>query len=510
MKFLLLLLSSSMISYSFLFSQAGKEDQMIINSLNAQFKLNKYDKVVAVMQFNKDTILVSGYLGDSTFNAPKNVVLQTLDGGTNWQKIYFKGDAMIYTTHYKKEGKVWMGGSDEYIHYSNDYGTSWTVKPKPFDPVNRIYSIFMTDSLNGIAGGLSNGLAITRDNWQTAKQIPSPLDQNKFRIIENSARNDISKVQILDSIILINQNNHIYYSALHPIAWKAFNVPTNNFSVNQSKKTIDLYSIGNKVYVLDASLDLLASYIKADEFTGELPEKKDSVDLSAFLSSKIKLVHIKAVKYDFDKVAEGCIPVNLYKENEKNLTIQNPASFSAFKNALAACNPYEQPVAESFKFSEPDLADYFNYYNKLKAQRQEEKAWGGDFTNLINLDQNLFLDPKQTIAHLDQRLLDTVYRKFSIYPFSFMFQEPYMIVDVVNSQSDTLKITSKYANLFSLPWTIEYKGASFETYDPNITLLLKKSLPQGFNYFDKLFAGELIYRLIEQRLINEMKYIKDN
>jgi hypothetical protein len=77
---------------------------------------------------------------------------------------------------------------------------------------------------------------------------------------------------------------------------------------------------------------------------------------------------------------------------------------------------------------------------------------------------------------------------------------------VINNNSDTLKITSKNSNLFSLPWTIEYKDRSFRTYDPRITELLRVTLPKGFNYYDKLFAGELIYKLIEQRIISEMTY----
>lgn len=36
--------------------------------------------------------------------------------------------------------------------------------------------------------------------------------------------------------------------------------------------------------------------------------------------------------------------------------------------------------------------------------------------------------------------------------------------------------------------------------------LISGSYQKGANYYDKLFAGELIYKLIEQRIINEMIY----
>ncbi|WP_153799501.1 WD40/YVTN/BNR-like repeat-containing protein [Foetidibacter luteolus] len=482
-------------------------DDMIANSLKSKFTLSQYDKLGNIMQFNKDTFLISGYLADnSTYNTPKNVVFQTFDGGKNWKKNHFKGDAWIYNTHFQEDGKVWMGGSDEYIHYSSDYGTTWAVKPKPFNPINRVLSIYMTDSLNGIAGGLHNGLAITNDNWQTTKQIPSPLDQNKFSITKNSARNRIDKVQIVDSTILIDQNDHIYYSKLNQIDWRTFNIPTRNFCVNQSKKSIELYSIRNKVYVLDSKLNLLETYIQPEDIELYESQQNGKIDVASFLSSNIKLTSIKAVKFDFDKMSGGCIPFALYKENSKGLKVKNSESFSALCNILTTCEDYEKPIAQSFKFSEQDVADYFSYYNKLKAIRQEEKVWGGDFTYLLNIDNNLFLNPNKTIDTINQQLLDTVYKTFSLYPFSFTDNEPYIIVNVVNNKSDTLKITSKNSSLFSLPWTIEYKGHSFETYDTRVTELLKSTLPKGFNYYDKLFAGELIYRLIEQRIINEMTY----
>jgi hypothetical protein len=506
MKTIILILTI-VTSFTHLFGQSGLTDEMIANSLKSKFTLSENDKLDNIMQFNKDTFLISGYLSDnSTYNTPKNVVFQTFDGGKNWKKFYFKGDAWIYNTHFQKDGKVWMGGSDEYIHFSNDYGTTWTIKPKPFDPINRVLSIYMSDSLNGIAGGLQNGLAITNDNWRTTKQIPSPLDQHKFSITNNSSRNRIDKVQIVDSVILINQNDHIYYSKLNPIEWDAFNIPTINFSVNQSRKTIELFSVRNKVYVLDSKLHLLETYIEPKDALMNQSSTNEKVDISSFLASEIKLIKIEAVKFDFDKMSGGCMPFALYKENAKGLKVNNAESFSELKMILTTCETFKRPLAQSFKFSDQDYDDYHNYYNKIKLQRQEEKSWGGDFTYLLNIENNLFLNPNKTIDTLSQQLLDTVYKTFTYYPFLFTETEPYVIINVVNHKSDTLEITSKNSNLYSLPWTIEYKEHSFETYDTRITELLKATLPNGFNYYNKLFAGELIYRLIEQRIINEMSY----
>jgi hypothetical protein len=53
-----------------------------------------------------------------------------------------------------------MGGSDNIIHYSDDFGETWESRIEPFNPSDRVLLIFMVDSLFGVAGGLSNGLAI--------------------------------------------------------------------------------------------------------------------------------------------------------------------------------------------------------------------------------------------------------------------------------------------------------------------------------------------------------------
>lgn len=220
-----------------LYAQPGEADNILLKNLISKFPISEHDHFDNIMRFNKDTILISGYLSDKMgFN---DIVYQTFDGGKNWRKNRFQGDGWMYDAHFLNDGKIWMGGSDEYVHFSTDYGTTWSRMPNPFKVRNRVLSIYMSDSLNGIAGGLDNGLAVTNDNWKTTTQIPSPFDQNKYSVLKNSARKRIDKVQIIDSMILIDQNDHIYYSTLDSVYWKAFNVPVRNFSVNQIKKRLN-------------------------------------------------------------------------------------------------------------------------------------------------------------------------------------------------------------------------------------------------------------------------------
>ncbi|HYV92662.1 MAG TPA: hypothetical protein VE978_12780 [Chitinophagales bacterium] len=489
------------------FAQSSWTNDSLVNSLKQKFALTEYDKIDNVMQFNNDTALISGYLSDNvTYNTPKNVVYQTYDRGKNWKKIHFKGDAWIYDTHFEKDGKVWMGGSDEFVHYSVDYGTTWAKKPKPFNPTDRILTIYMTDSLNGIAGGLNNGLALTNDNWETTRQIPTPLDQNKFNILKNSARDRVEKVQIVDSFILINQNEHIYFSKLKSIEWQPFNIPTTDFATNRQDQTIKLYSIGSKVYLLDHKLNLIKTYItEEDDFFKQAVNavNNDNIDIVSFTSIGIKTIKIKAVEYDLDKMSRGGRQFPLHKENIMEMKINEGENILTL---LTTSNVYFKPLLQSFSFNQQDFDNYDDYYSQIKEKIKEEKAWGGDFTSQLSIENGYFMNPQKTMSNLNQSLLDTVYKTFSLYPFSFENDEPYIVLNIINNNSDTLKITSQNSNLFSLPWTVEYKGRSFQTYDTRITYFLRAILPKEYNYYDKLFAGELIYRLIEQRTINELEY----
>ncbi len=500
------------LNWTFLIAQSNsinslRTDEKLISQLKKQFTLTEYDNADIVMSFNKDTFLVVGYLSDfSIGNSPKNVVYRTMNGGTTWELIKFKGDAWIYNTHFQKDGKVWMGGSDEFVHYSNDYGTTWVKMPKPFKPYDRVLSIYMTDSINGVVGGLNNGLAITNDNWQTTQQIPSPLNQNKFTITENSSRNRVEKIIIFDSLVLISQSDHIYFSNLNPIVWNEFNIPVSDFSVDKLNNQLSIHSLGNKVYILSSKLDLIKTYTKPCDYLAFKKFENIQISFADFLSSKKIILNIKAVKFDFDKMSGGCMPSYIYKENIKKMNVDDTNRIALLKEILSTTNIYHKPISQSLTFTEQDFDSYKDFYNQIRKRRKEEKVWGGDFTSLLNIESNYFVNPKKIITNLNQSLLDSIYKTFSFRIPFFEKKEPYIILNLVNSSNETLKITSENSTLFSLPWTIEYKGQTLQTYDNRITEYLRTLLPKYYNYYDKLFAGELIYRLVEQRTINELEY----
>jgi len=531
MKTLIILLAL-LLNSALTFAQktpTDSSDEKIMASLRSKVNLTSFDYSKFVISFNRDTIVLAGYFSDRTLvetDDRKNSVYRTTDGGRSWQAAHFKGDAMIYDVQYEKNGMIWMGGSDEFIHYSNDYGATWTRKPKPFRPVNRVLSIYMIDSVNGIAGGLSNGLAITKDNWATAKQIPSPLDQGKFKILKNSARNRIDKVEILDSIIMINQNDHIYFSKLGPVNWQAFNIPVLDFFVDKEKKEWHVHSLGNKMYVLSPKLELIRIYSLNEELAKNKTAADQNISFAGFFNSEIRSVTIKAVEWDFREMSGGCMRFPLYDENAQYaeyIRTDSIFTFSSEKykksnsqnlyfskrsliNLFAKQKNNSSPEANKMVLNDLDFRDYENYLKAEKKQRNENASWGGDFSSELDLGHPYFSGIHSTIDHPNQKMLDSL---FAIYPPMipyFQRDQPYLNLLIVNSNSDTLTISSENAVLFSLPWTIKYKEDSIITYDPEITFFIRSILPDNFNYQERLLGGELIYKLIEERVIDEQEY----
>lgn len=504
-----------------------KLQDSLINSIKREFPLSEYDRLEHFMFINSDTIVVAGYISKDVYNSPKNIIYKTIDGGFTWKQIEFSGDAWIYDTYFEKDGKIWMGGSDEFIHYSQDYGETWSKFQKPFKPVNRVLSLYMVDSLYGIAGGLHNGLAISNDNWSTTIQIPTPLDQNKFTIIENSSRNRVDKIGILDSLIFINQNDHIYFSSLKPINWETFNIPIRNFEIDKANQEICLESLKGKCYVLGKELDLK----KIDTLPYPKYSYSDTnyhnIETQVFFNYKIASIDIVSVKYDFESENKG-ISFPLYKENIQTAQYIYLDSIFVFKSkgynkkkslkyffnkADLAKVLYSKSIncqlfqaSNLLYFDEEDYNSFLNYYDSLKQKRAEEKVWGGDFTYLININDSSFINYKSTLAEINSELFMSVYEE-NLDPFLYQFDnKPYFIMTIINDQNDTLIINNKIAQFYSLPWEVSLNGQKTISFSPEITAFIRTIIPREFNNYNLFLGGELIYLIINENITRDLEY----
>jgi hypothetical protein len=490
----------------------------IVSSLKKKFNLTEYDNPTERIEFSKDTILIAGYLGDGT-GSIKNIIYKTTDGGLNWKKIRFSGNAWIYDSHHDKEGNVWMGGSDNYIHYSSDFGDTWQRKLEPFIPINRVHAIFMVNSKFGIAGGLHNGLALTLDNWNSVKQIPTPLDQKKFKILPNSSRDKIERVGIVDSVVIINQNDHVYFSKLKTIQWTEFNIPVIDFSVDLLNEEIILQSRNGKFFVLSPQLNLVRTY--QEDFTWE-PIKDDSLSLATddFFRTKIKSFNVKSINWVYDKPGHM---VAIYKPISQEAIYIEKAGVFQLKSrkhsdikftATELTNAFNTEkinlsigkVGQILTFTDLDIKDYKECFVKEEQKRKEEKDWGGDFTSLIPLENNLFTTIDSVLRKDNSKYILSIYNHLN-YPITFRNSQTEKIeLVLVNAKNDTLKISNENSLLFSLPWTIQLGGQSTRSFNPEITKFVRSILPTDFVNYQMLLGGQLIFELVQEQIIKELEY----
>ncbi|WP_162523977.1 MULTISPECIES: hypothetical protein [unclassified Flavobacterium] len=500
---------------------AQNAEESLLNSLKKEFNLTEYDRTSEIIEFNKDTIIVAGYLGNSTISSKKNIIYKTINGGEKWKAIEFSGDAWIYNFFHKNDGKIWMGGSDNYIHYSNDFGETWSKKPKPFNPVNRVLSIFMVDSLNGIAGGLSNGLAITKDNWNTTKQIETPIDQGKFKILNPSSRNRIDEIAIIDSIILINQNDYIFYSKRDSINWTKFNIPVAGFSINQEKSEITLHSRNGKSFIVDKKLDLIKES-QGDYLWEKIKNDSTNINLQSFFESKINSINVTSTKWLFDKqVHMGAIyksdiqkGILIYKKgklifkakgfNKKSLEISKDTIQTLLQNKNLKVELSE--LSKFLEFTPNDFKNYEIFVEEIKKERVEKENWGGNFTSQIELSNPQFRNFQNQSSYIKQNYISSVFNQVYL-PFLLGQEEiDYIELRIQNNDGKEIVIDNKKAVFYSLPWTITYDNKSIDTYNPKISELVRCILPTEFNNYNKLLGGEMIFKLIEEKIIDNLEY----
>jgi hypothetical protein len=356
----------------------------------------------------------------------------------------------------------------------------------------------MVDSLYGLAGSSHNQLVMTKDNWKTSKSIETHFDQNYRKPLFSQTYNTINKVQVLDSLILVKEQNQVFYSGLNRIQWKKFNIPVTDFQVNQQNKTIQLFSI-NKIYTLNSKLDLLhIVYVK--RIQRYHPENLSvKLDLSSFFSAGIKSVEVKSVKYKYLKSIRTCMGrYRIYDDENYVIPLQDSTKL------LSILSSYEQHTKPnlSFQFSEQDYLDYEQYYNLRIKGAKHQKHW---YVAKADINHPYYQNPKETISNCTNTLLDSIY--FYDISEEFLSQNKNHIdIQLINQQNDTLMVSNAYGLNSGFPWVYFFKRKRMDVYDEQINRFLLSFLPK--EHQNSLFFGELIFRIIEEMIISEYKFEK--
>lgn len=155
-------------------------------------------------------------------------------------------------------------------------------------------------------------------------------------------------------------------------------------------------------------------------------------------------------------------------------------------------------LSKYISFSESDYENYWLVLEEEQLKRKDQEKWGGNFTSKLSLDHPYFTNFEAISPIVNQNYLVAVFNE-NYFPFTFNHQQNSIKVVLKNAKGKELIISNSNSILYSLPWTITYKGETINTYNQSITDLLKSILPKGFNNYEMLLGGQLIYKLIEEK-----------
>jgi len=166
--------------------------------------------------FNKDTGFVSGFISGK--NSKYNVIYHTTDGGVNWKAINFGQDGWVDDATHLDNGEAWLSVAGSGIAYTRDFGFTWKKFKIP-EVKQRFTTIYFNTNHEGFIGSLWNLLAYTNDNCETWKLIPTPLDQKVYNKTNKASRPAFNRVAIFNNILLVKQEDLIFYSNKDSIHW---------------------------------------------------------------------------------------------------------------------------------------------------------------------------------------------------------------------------------------------------------------------------------------------------
>ena len=252
---------------------------------------------------------MTGYISVSKKEYKKNGYYLTKDAGKTWKLLDYGGDSWIYTIYTDNQGNAWMGGLSKEVYYSNDFGQSWKTLKIPYKKSDRIYGIYMTDSKNGIVSSDHNEILTTANNWKTTKSIPTPLDQNKYQKNETGYSDErISKIQIWNNYIVLNQHGRVFYSDVNNIDWKSFPIKVHDFELDNVSKTLLAISDSLKIVSFTSPTEF---YFLTDQRLSSYPIYIKVVNGSLFVVSNDYQVYkvsknglTRSIPYTTDKKIE--------------------------------------------------------------------------------------------------------------------------------------------------------------------------------------------------------------
>lgn len=190
-----------------------------------------------VAAFGSQTAVAAGYL------QPGGFVYRTADGGHHWDTLSVDPNLVwVHGFCYHPDGKLWMASSSgrnfQSLSYSENEGRTFTRLTPAFvshqNGEDGIKELYMVNATNGFAGTYGNGLYYTNDNWRTAQQIETPLDQ---KLLEKNNYQDtwINRMRLWKQWLIVTESTTTAYTEFSTEPhWQSLPFPVTFYEVDNT------------------------------------------------------------------------------------------------------------------------------------------------------------------------------------------------------------------------------------------------------------------------------------
>ena len=199
--------------------------------------------------FNKMQAIMLNAVGDKK---EERKIYRTDDRGISWSFVSFGGNALIHCASVDSFGHAWMAGFVGPIYYSHDYGHNWEPLHNPCNSGEGLTTISMRSETTGVCGTFENSIYETNNNWQSAKNIPTPRDQGKLKHHRGQVDNHVREILLWDNYLVVDQGGHIFYSDTGNINWKKFPVAVKKFTINERLGKLIVVTANREVFTFSA------------------------------------------------------------------------------------------------------------------------------------------------------------------------------------------------------------------------------------------------------------------
>lgn len=208
--------------------------------------------------FNSDTGFVSGFIYN-TSDEKYDIIYKTKDGGKTWKSVNFGQSGWVDDAVNLDNGEAWLSVAGSGIAYTPDFGNTWKAFKIP-EIRQRFAAIYFNLDHEGIIGSLWDMIAVTNDNCENWKLIPTPLDQKKYKKTNVESRPEINKVAFFKTYILCLQEGMVFYSRRDSINWTLL---PGYVSFYTDAENSALYFLNNKNYFVKSREDFNPIFISS-------------------------------------------------------------------------------------------------------------------------------------------------------------------------------------------------------------------------------------------------------